>query len=290
LSNLWLTLKDTFRDWWQDNVGQLSAALAFYTLLSLAPSLMVVLAMGEAFAGTAAARGELLRHVRLYVGPRAAEFIGLVIEGARSGDAGSLPTFAAIAVSLSAATAVFVALQNALNLIWSVQPKPGRFWRRLAYTRALSFLMVLGLGALLILSLIAGAVLSAAQEFLAGRWALSEPLIGGLNLAVSFSLMTLSIGVIYRVLPDVDISWSDVWVGAMMTSLLLIGGRSLIGLYLAHSTLRSAYGAAGSLAMVLLWVYYSAQIFLLGAEFTQAYARRYGSRIQPSRRATWSLR
>jgi membrane protein len=180
-------------------------------------------------------------------------------------------------------------LQDSLNHIWNVEPKPDRFFHRLLYTRLLSFLMVLGIGLLLLAALLVGAMLSAAGQLLGDLLPLPGFFTQASSLFISFALMIVLFAVIYKVLPDVRISWKDVWVGATITAVLMAIGRFLITLYLARSSLRSVYGAAGSLVVILLWVYYSAQIFLFGAEFTQVYARRYGSSILPSRGAVWRI-
>jgi membrane protein len=279
-------LKETVIEWDRDNVGRSAAALAFYMVFSLAPSLVIIVAVAGAFAGSLAARNELLHQIRVIVGPRAAEFLETLSEVA-SQDSAATPTIIGLTLALFGATAVFVELQSSLNHIWQVEPKPGRFFHRLLYTRLLSFLMVLGVGLLLLTSLGAGALLGAVQTIVGNLLPVPALLAEATSLLVTFVLMVVLFAAIYKVLPDVRISWKDVWIGATITALLMALGRYLITLYLANSSLRSVYGAAGSLVMFLLWVYYSAQIFLFGAEFTQVYARRYGSKILPARGAVW---
>jgi membrane protein len=288
LRTLWSLLKETAVEWQRDNVGRCAAALAFYMVFSLAPSLMIIVAVAGAFAGRLAARTELFHQIQVFVGPRAASFLQIVSEGARQGS-GVLSTILGIALALFGATAVFVELQDSLNHIWHVEPKPDRFFHRLLYTRLLSFLMVLGIGLLLLVALGAGAVLSATEHLVGGLLPLPALITQSSGLLISFALMVVLFALIYKVLPDVLICWKDVWVGATITAVLLAIGRLLITLYLSRSTLRSVYGAAGSLVVILLWVYYSAQIFLFGAEFTQVYARRYGSNILPARGAVWRI-
>lgn len=288
MRTLWSLLKETVAKWERDNVGRCAAALAFYMVFSLAPSLMVIVAVAGAFAGSLAARTELFHQIEVFIGPRAASFLQILSEGA-SQASGATSTLVGIAVVLFGATGVFVELQDSLNHIWHVEPKPERFFHRLLYTRLLSFLMVLGIGVLLLVSLVAGALLAAVQHLVGNLLPVPAVLAQGTSLLVSFVLMTVLFAAIYKVLPDVLISWKDVWVGATITALLMAVGRYLITLYLAHNSLRSVYGAAGSLVMVLLWVYYSAQIFLFGAEFTQVHARRYGSNILPARGAVWRI-
>ena len=288
MRTLWSLLKETIDAWVLDNVGRSAAALAFYMVFSLAPSLMIVVAVAGAFAGRLAARTELFHQIEVFVGPRAASFLQILSEGARQGS-GAASTVIGITLALFGATAVFVELQSSLNHIWHVEPKSPRFIRRLLYTRLLSFLMVLGIGVLLLVALGVGAVLSAAEHLVGGMLPLPAIIVQSTGLLVSFVLMVLLFAAIYKILPDVMICWKDVWVGATITAVLMAVGRVLITVYVARSSLRSVYGAAGSLVIVLLWVYYSAQIFLFGAEFTQVYARRYGSNILPSRGAVWRI-
>ena len=289
MSALWSLIKETAVEWHRANVSRSAAALAFYMVFSLAPSLMIIVAVAGAFAGRLSARTELFHQIEVFLGPRAAEFLQILSEGASQGS-GATSTVIGIALALFGATAVFVELQDSLNQIWHVEPKPARFFRRLLYARLLSFVMVLGIGVLLLVALVVGAMLSAAEQLVGELLPLPGIVTQGSSLAVSFALMTVLFALIYKVLPDVVISWKDVWVGATITAMLIAVGRFLITLYLARSTLRSVYGAAGSLVVILLWVYYSAQIFLFGAEFTQVYARRHGSRILPSQGAVWRVR
>ena len=263
--------------------------MAFYTLFSLAPSLMIVVAVAGLFAGRLAAETELLRQIQVFIGPRAANFVQILSEGASEGS-GAASTVIGLALAFLGATAVFVELQDSLNHIWQVEPKPERFFHRLLYTRLLSFLMVLGVGLLLLIALGVGAILSAAQSRIGYLLPLPSALLSATSLFFSFALMVVMFAAIYKILPDVLMSWKDVWVGATITAVFMAIGRFLITLYLARSSLRSVYGAAGSLVMILLWVYYSAHIFLFGAEFTQVYARRHGSNILPARGAVWRRR
>lgn len=288
-SALWPLLKETAVQWQNDNVGRSAAALAFYTLFSLAPSLMIVVAVAGLFAGRLAAETELVRLIRTFIGPRAATFVQVLSEGASEGS-GATTTVIGLTLALFGATAVFVELQDSLNHIWRVDPKPEKFFHRLLYTRFLSFLMVLGVGVLLLIALGVGTFLSAVQSRVGGVLPIPTALLNATNLFFSFALMVVLFAAIYKILPDVLMSWKDVWVGAAITAVFMAGGRFLITLYLAQSSLRSVYGAAGSLVIILLWVYYSAHIFLFGAEFTHVYARRHGSNILPARGAVWRRR
>lgn len=263
--------------------------MAFYTLFSLAPSVMIIMAVAGLFAGRLAAETELLRQIHRFIGPRTAEFVQALSEAASTGS-GAASTVIGLVIALFGATAVFVELQDSLNHIWNVDPKPEKFFRRLLYTRLLSFLMVLGVGLLLLVALGVGAVLAAVQSRVGDLLPIHPALLNATSLFVSFALMVVLFAAIYKTLPDVLMSWKDVWVGATITAVFMAAGRFLITLYLARSSMRSVYGAAGSLVIILLWVYYSAHIFLLGAEFTKAYARRHGSNILPARGAVWRRR
>jgi membrane protein len=180
------------------------------------------------------------------------------------------------------ATGVFVQLQDALNSIWGVRRKPGRGLRNFIKDRLLSFALILGIGFLLLVSLILSAGLSALGNFVTGLLPAQATLWQWINFGVSFGVITLLFAVIFKVLPDVKIAWRDVWIGALLTALLFNLGKYLLGLYLGRSSVTSAYGAAGSLVIVLLWVYYSAQILFFGAKFTQIYSNRYGSHLEPA--------
>jgi membrane protein len=194
-------------------------------------------------------------------------------------------TVIGIATLLFGASGVFGALQDAMNTVWGVAPKPGRGLWGMIESRFLSFTMVLGLGFLLLVSLVVSAGLTALGEFVSSYF--QEYVIIGqiLNFLISFGFVTLLFAMIFKVLPDVEIAWSDVWMGAVVTALLFTIGKFVIGLYLGQQSFGSTYGAAGSILIVLLWIYYSAQILLMGAEFTQVYARRFGSRIVPDKDA-----
>jgi membrane protein len=259
---IWSLIREAAIEWYQDNVMQLAAALAFYTIFSLTPILVISLAVAGAFTGSSAARSELFTQLSRIVGPRAVEFLDLLLEGSRTTGSTAAATILGAIAALLGATAVFVALRNSLNAIWHVMPKNRSIWAGLAYERVLSFLAVLGLGLFLVVSVASRAALSAMSRLLEAAIPIPGAALDTLHLVVSFGLLTALFAALYRFLPDVRISWSDVWIGATITALLFTFGNLLIGFYLGTSTLRSVYGAAGSLVMILLWVYYSAQIFL----------------------------
>ena len=282
---IWELCKETFSEWYQDNVPRLAAVLSFYTIFSLAPTLIIILAVAASVVGESTAQAEIMARFRYFIGPEAARAILAASEKARTEFSGLSATVISLTTLLFGATAVFAELQNALNTVWNVRLKPGLGWKAVIRTRLLSFAMVLGIGFLLLLSVIASATLSALSSFLQESLTIPAFFLHSVNFAVSFGLITVLFAMTYKFLPDVQIQWSDVGVGAAMTSLLFTTGKSLIGAYVGHSSLGSVYGAAGTFVIILLWVYYSAQVFLLGAEFTQVYARKYGSRIEPTQNA-----
>jgi membrane protein len=274
-------LKETVSDWWEDGATRLAAALSYYTAFAIAPLLVLVVAITGALFGEDAIRGQLERELSSLVGPEAARLIEEMVARAGTEDGAGWASALGIVALLFGATGVFSELQNALNTVWDVEPKPGRGIVGFMKTRVLSFAMVLGIGFLLLVSLVLSAVLAVVSSSI-GRLAFGEAALAtAFSFLGSFITITLLFAMIYKYLPDVRIAWRDVWVGAAVTSFLFSTGKWLIGLYLGRSATVSAYGAAAALAILLLWVYYSAQIVLLGAEFTQVYARRFGRRILP---------
>jgi membrane protein len=275
-------LKATFSDWQEDKASRLAAALAYYAAISLAPLVIILVAIAGFAFGSEAARGEIVAQLSGLIGSQSAHVIEEIIEGADKPVSGLVATVVGVVTLLAGASGVFGALQDGLNTIWEVTPKPGRGVAGVIKDRFLSLTMVLGVGFLMLVSLMVSAALAAFSKYLGGSLSLPSVPLTILNFLISFGVITLLFALIYKVLPDVEIAFSDVWVGAAITSLLFTIGKSLIGLYLGRSSVGTAYGAAGSLVVILIWVYYSAQVLFLGAEFTQAYANRYGSRIKPS--------
>lgn len=278
-------LKETFQEWKDDDALDLGAALSYYTIFSLAPLLLAVISIAGLVFGREAVQGQLVGQIQGLVGQQGAEAIQTMIANAGRHGSGVLATVIAVVTILFGATGVFGQLQKTLNKIWDVEPKPGAGVKGLLKARALAFGMIIGIGFLLLVSLAVSALLSGLDSYLAGLFPGAAIVLRILSFVLSFAVVTLLFAMIYRVLPDVEISWKDVWVGAAVTALLFTIGKYLIGLYLGHSSVASVYGAAGSLVVVLLWVYYSSQILFFGAEFTQVYARAYGSRIVPSKHA-----
>ena len=264
--------------------GSLGAALAYYTIFSMAPLLVIAIAIGGLVFEREAVQGQIAEQIQGLVGEEGGKAVqAMVLSASQPGSGGTLASVLGIVMLFFGAMGLFGELQDALNTIWGVEPKPGRGILGMVKDRLLSFTMVLGTAFLLLVSLVISAVLSALGG-LFGDWQTS--LVGqAVNLAVSYVVIALLFAMIYRFLPDAKIAWRDVWLGAAMTALLFLVGKALIGLYLGQAGIASTYGAAGSLAVLLVWLYYSAQIFLYGEEFTKAYANRYGSRIVPAENA-----
>ena len=285
IGTIFSLLKRTFTHWNEDNASRLAAALAFYTAFSLAPVLVIIIAIVGLVFGQQAAQGRIIEELQGLIGKEAASIIQLMIQNTQDSGSGLVATITSFGLLLFGASGFFNQLQDALNTIWRVKPKPNRGVIAMIKDRFLSLIMVIGVGFLLLVSLVIGAGLTAVgnifgyllQDFIF-FWQL-------LNFLISFGVVTLLFAMIYKVLPDVKIAWSDVWIGAVITSLLFAIGKSVISTYLGNTSVGSTYGAAGSLVVMLLWIYYSAQILLFGAEFTQVYANRYGSQIVPKEKA-----
>ena len=283
LKVIWKLLSATYLKWSEDHAQGLGAALAFYTVFSLAPLLLIVIAIAGLVFGQEAAEGHIIGQIQGLVGEESAKAIQGILENVRKPATGLIATALAIVTLLFGATGVFAQLQEALNTIWGVENKPELGILQILINRFLSFMTVLGSGFLLLASLVLSAGLAAIGHRLEYLLPGPEPLIQAINFLVSFGVITVLFAMIYKVLPDVSIEWNDVWIGAGMTSLLFTIGKFLIGLYLGKSDVGVVYGAAGSLIVILLWVYYAAQIFLLGAEFTAVYASSHGSRLETSK-------
>jgi membrane protein len=275
-------LKASATGWINDNASMHCAAIAYYTLFSLAPLIILVIAVTGFFFGEHASRGEIFGALQGALGPSSAKTIETAVYNIHhQPHTGFITTLAGIVPLLLGASGVFSQLQQSLNSIWRVQVKPGAGLKVFIRQRLLSFSMILAIGFLLLVSLIASAGLAAAGKFVASRLPGGEFFWHVVNFAVSFGVITLLFAAIYKILPDVVMSWKDVWAGAALTAFLFAIGKLLIGLYLGKSSGASAYGAAGSLIVLLLWVYFSSAILLFGAEFTRVFAHRSGHRLQP---------
>jgi membrane protein len=278
----WHLVKEAFSDWSRDHAPRLGAALAYYTVFSLVPFLVVVIALIGLVFGQEAAQSAILDQIAALVGDQSAAAIKDMIRRADQPSTGLLATVIALATLLVGASGVFGQLQDALNTVWGVEPKEGRGLWGFIKDRFLSFVAVLGTGFLLLVSLVLSSALAAMGKWFSGLLPLPEAVLEVMNLGLSFVVVTGLFALIFKVLPDAKVAWRDVWVGAALTSILFTVGKFALGLYLGKSNVASAYGAAGSLVLVLLWVYYSAQILLYGAEFTQVYANQVGERIVPT--------
>ncbi len=278
-------LKETFQEWNEDKAPRLAAALAYYTAFSLAPLLIVVISIAGLIFGQDAVRGQLQYEIQGVVGMQAASAIQEMLANFSHPSSGIIATIVGLITLLLGAAGVFGQLQDALDTVWEVAPKPGQGIMAIIRQRFISFTMVLGIGFLLLVSLVISTGVTAVGSLISVSIPQSEFVLQLVNFVISFAVITLLFALIYKVLPDVAIGWRDVWMGAAVTALLFAVGKLLIGLYLGSSSIGTAYGAAGSFVILLIWIYYSAQILLFGAEFTQVYARTYGSRILPSNNA-----
>lgn len=274
---VWSLLGETTFEWYEDRAPRLGAALAFYTVFALAPGLIVIIALAALLLGKEAAQGQIINEIQNLIGFAGAQAVQAAIESARSARGSLGATGLGVLTLLFGLWGVFGELQDALNTIWGVTTRPGRGAIDAIKDRFWSFTMVVGIGFLLLVSLAASAWLAAVGKFFAQLSPLPVAVMETANALLSFVTITLMFAVIYKLLPDVRIAWKNVWVGAAMTALLFTIGKSLIGLYLGRSTVASVYGAAGSLVVILLWIYYSAQVVFFGAEFTKVYARRFGA-------------
>lgn len=281
-SNAWQLLRQTFADWIEDKAPRLGASLAFYSAISIAPLLVLALSIAAFFFGEEAARGEIVGELQSLVGKDGGKAIEEMIQSANKPTTGTLATVFGVATLLFGASGVFGQLQDALNTIWEVKPKPGRGVWGFIKDRFLSFAMVMGVMFLLLVSLLLTAALASVTALTERLPDAVEWIAPTANFAISFAVITLLFALMFKLLPDVKMAWSDVWLGAIITALLFTVGKFAIGLYLGHSSTASSYGVAGSFVVLLLWTYYSAQILFLGAEFTQVYANKYGSRIVPA--------
>lgn len=274
-------LKQTFDEWNEDNAPRLAAALAYYTVFSIAPLLVVVIAIAGLVFGHEAVTHRLDDQIRGLVGPEGAAIIQEIVRNASQPREGIVATLLGLATLILGAIGVFMQLKSALNTIWEVPPSPGQGILKTISDHLVSFGMVLGVGFVLLVALVVSAVLSALSNFVNGLLPQAQFVTQLFNFVLSFGVVTVLFALMFKYLPDATpaIDWRDVWIGAAMTALLFTIGKHLLGLYLGNSGVTSSYGAAGSFVLVLLWIYYSAQIFLFGAEFTQVYAQKYGSRL-----------
>lgn len=287
-TNAWTVLSDAGNGFMDDRGLKLSAALAYYTIFSLAPLLVLVMSLAGIFLSEEAIQGQIFSQINGLVGNEAARQIQDMIKNAGLSGKTNTALFISIGTLLIGATSIFVEIQDSINLIWRVKAKPAKGWLKIIKDRLLSSSLVVSLGFLLLVSLVINGIILALGDqlsrFLPG---LSVYLIGAINFSISTAVVTLLFGVIFKVLPDAKIGWKDVRWGALFTALLFMLGRYVIGLYIDTTGTSSSYGAAGSLIVVLTWIYYTAAILYFGAEFTQAYANHFGLKIEPADHAVY---
>jgi len=271
-------------DWYEDRAQRIGAALAYYTIFALAPGLVIVMALAGLMLGPGA-ESQIIEQIRELLGEQGAAAIEATIRSARNETLGATGTALALIPLVFGLWGVFGELQDGLNTIWGVTPKPGRRIRDILKERFWSFAMVVGIGFVLLVSLVLSAWLAAVGTYVGSLLPAPATGLEALNFVISFVVITGSFALIFKLLPDVKIAWRDVWLGAAVTSLFFTMGKFLIGLYLGRSAVASAYGAAGSLVIIVVWVYYSAQILLFGAEFTKVWTKRRGSGFVPEQTA-----
>jgi membrane protein len=283
---LWGMLREAFNEWMEVNAPRLGASLAYYTVFSLAPLLLIAIAVAGGVYGEQAARGEIYAEVKDLLGDTGAGAVQEMLRHSNDAEGMTLGTLFGAVLLLIGASAVFVELQDALNTIWHVKVKPGASLASMIRSRFLSFALVVSTGFILLVSLLVSATLAALAKFwtpasldgLAFLWQ-------AVNALVSFGFITLLFALLFKVMPDVRVDWRDVWVGAAVSALLFTAGKYAIGLYLGQSSVTSPFGAAGSLAVLLIWVYYSSQLVLFGAVFTRVYALHRGGHVVPTANA-----
>lgn len=280
-------LAETYREWKDDHALQWGAALAYYSIFSIAPLLLVVVSVAGLVFGREAVEGRLVAEIAGVVGPQAAAAIEAMVANAARSGSGVWGTIVGVGLMLLGASGAFAHLQKSLNHLWNVEPKPDAGWRLMVRQRLAALGMVLVVALLLLFALVLSAAIGAAGGWAEERLPMPGWALGLLDLVVSLAVVTLLFAAIFKVLPDVEIEWRDVWVGAAATAFLFALGKVAIGLYLGRSGVASSYGAAGSLVVLLVWLFYSSQLVFFGAELTQVWARRHGARIRPS---AWAVR
>ena len=277
LKKIWAVIRASFKAWSDDNAAQLSAAIAFYTIFSIPPLLFIAMTIAGNIYNTETAKIHLVSQVANVIGIQSGEFVKSILDNPQTQFTGPWAPIMSVGVLIAGASAIFYQIQYALNKIWKVPKKQDLSLIKTVTNRFLSFLLILAIGLLFMLVITLSVLLS---ELLGKADGITQNvfLLDLINFLVLFITVTILIAIIYRVIPDKEISWTDVWLGASVTGLLFMLGKFGIGLYLNFSNTGSAYGAAGSLIVLLIWVYFSTIIFLLGAEFTHVYSKRFGSR------------
>lgn len=281
----WALIKETVAEAGEDKVPRLAASLAYYTLLSLSPLVIVAVAVAGLVFGQDAARGQVAGELRQVFGPEASDGIQTIMAHANRPSSGIISAIVGGVVLLFGASGVFGELQDSLNTIWEVAPRPDRGLWGIIRDRFMSFTMVVGVAFLLLVSLIVSAALHALGEWLSSSFSRIEWLGEAINFVITLGITSLLFALLFKAVPDVKIAWRNVWTGGLVTAVLFALGKFAIGLYVGKAGVASPFGAAGSLVVIVVWVYYSAHILFFGAEFTQVYARAMGSRLEPARGA-----
>jgi len=290
-------LKGTFKEWQDDKASRIAAALAYYTVFSISPLLVIAIAIAGAFIGDNTAQELITTQITALAGEDAVKPVLMALNNMTQPKVRGVASLISIGILLLGASGIFAQLQDALNTVWKVKPQPGQGIMPFIRKRVSSFFMVLAIGLLSILSLLLSAIVSTLSRFdansFSSKFGIDLPnldflrnsvfLWESVDFIVSLGLMTFIFCLMFKYVPDVKIAWKDVFIGSLITAVLFLFGKFLLGVYLSGGSLGSAYGAAGSLIVLLAWIYYSAQIILLGAEFTQVYARMYGKKIRPSK-------
>jgi len=282
---MWWVLKHAFIGWWNDNVPRLGASLAYYTLFAMSPILLIATSIAGLVFGRAAVRGEIVGQIQGLVGKQGAQAVQAMLEGAAKPSHSILATTIGFVTFFLGATGAFLELQTALNAIWRVKPRPGVSVKAFLLQRLISFGLVVAVGFLLLVSLLVSAGLAALSRYLGSIFPGLTAFWEASNVLVSLFVTTVLFALVYKVLPDVRLHWRDVWVGGLVTAGFFSIGKQVIGLYLGTSTVASTYGAAASVVVLLIWVYYSAQVVLLGAEFTRFYVERLRGAAAPMKHA-----
>lgn len=288
LKESWVLLKDSFFGWYERDPFRNSTVISYYTIFSLPGLGVIIINLAGYFYGTEAMTNQLSAQIEDMIGSGTAQTVERIIANAHTEEGFTISSLISIATLLFGATGVFYQVQQTLNIMWEVEPKPEQQLLKFLRDRLFSFGMILTIGFLLVVSLVVSSLISALSEWI------SLHILGILDIILMITDITLSIVIItilfaaiYKVLPDVNIRWKDVWVGALVTSILFVVAKFLLGLYFGISNPGSMYGAAGSIILIMLWTTYSGLILLYGAEFTRVYAKRYGVRIEPSAHAVW---
>ena len=283
-----LTLfKESYREWVADKASRLGAALAYYTIFSIAPLLLIATAVAGLVFGKSASEGQLQKSLEENVGPQAAQAIQGLLTSASKPSAGIIASVIGLATLILGASALFIQLKGALNSIWNIDLKPGQGFKGFVTNYLLSFLMVIGVGFVLLLSIIVSTALATIGKFFNDLLPGGAFVWGTVNNIVSFVILMVLFALIFKYVPDAIIRWKDVWPGAAVTAFLFTAGKWGLSMYLSRGSMSSTYGAAASLVVLLVWVYYSSQIIFFGAEFAEVYAHLHGIKIKPKRNAMY---